>query len=85
MRSALRGPPLSPALTDAQLDRLTRTGAWARPDVVSRYVDVWNNGVADAPSTSDFTGPVLVIRGGADSFVTDQLVSTIPAALPAGP
>lgn len=73
---------LSPALTDAQLDRLTRTGAWARPDVVSRYVDVWNNGVADAPSTSDFTGPVLVIRGGADSFVTDQLVSTITPRFP---
>lgn len=73
---------LSPALTDAQLDRLTRAGESARPDVVSRYVDVWNNGVPDAPPTSDFTGPVLVIRGGADSFVTDELVSTITPRFP---
>lgn len=73
---------LSPALTDAQLDRLTRAGESARADVVSRYVDVWNNGVPDAPPTSDFTGPVLVIRGGADSFVTDDLVSTITPRFP---
>ncbi|MDF3342171.1 alpha/beta hydrolase [Mycolicibacterium septicum] len=73
---------LSPALTDARLDRLTRAGESARPDVVSRYVDVWNNGVPDAPSTSDFTGPVLVIRGGADSFVTGDLVSTVTPRFP---
>lgn len=73
---------LSPALTDEQLDRLTHAGMSARHDVVSRYVDLWNNGVPDAPSNSDFTGPVLVIRGGSDSFVTDELVSTITPRFP---
>ncbi len=73
---------LSPALTDAQLHRLTRAGEAARPDVVSRYVDVWNDGVPDAPQISDYTGPVLVIRGSADSFVTDELVSTITPRFP---
>ncbi|MEV0672438.1 nuclear transport factor 2 family protein [Mycobacterium sp. NPDC050441] len=73
---------LSPALTDAQLDRLTRAGVSARPDVVSRYVDVWNNGVPDAPPTSAFTRPVLVIRGSADAFVTADLIATITSRFP---
>ncbi|WP_454792099.1 alpha/beta fold hydrolase [Mycolicibacterium lutetiense] len=73
---------LSPALTDGQLDRLTRAGVSAHPDVVSRYVDVWNDGAPDAPSTSDHTGPVLVIRGSADTFVTADLVATIVPRFP---
>ncbi|WP_245839869.1 alpha/beta fold hydrolase [Mycobacterium aquaticum] len=68
---------LSPALTDKQLDRLTRAGESARPDVVSRYVDVWNDGVPDAPPVSSFTGPVLIVRGGADPFVTTELTDRI--------
>ena len=31
----------------------------------------------DAPATSAFGGPVLIIRGGADGFVTEQLVDAI--------
>lgn len=73
---------LSPALTDAQLDRLVRAGESARPDVVSRYADLWNDGVPDAPPISDYTGPVLVVRGGVDSFVTDELISTITPRFP---
>ncbi len=73
---------LSPALTDDQLDRLTRAGESARPDVVSRYVDVWNDGVPDASSISDYTGPVLVIRGSEDTFVTADLVATITPRFP---
>ncbi|GAS86621.1 alpha/beta fold hydrolase [Mycolicibacterium brisbanense] len=73
---------LSPALTDEQLDRLTRAGESARPDVVSRYVDVWNDGVPDAPPVSSFTGPVLIIRGGADPFVTDELAAAVTPRFP---
>jgi pimeloyl-ACP methyl ester carboxylesterase len=73
---------LSPALTDKQLDRLTRAGESARPDVVSRYVDVWNDGVADAAPISAFTGLALIIRGGADPFVTAELAAMITPRFP---
>jgi pimeloyl-ACP methyl ester carboxylesterase len=68
---------LSPQLDDNQLDRLVQAGIPTLPGVVARYVDVWNDGVDDAPPVSEYTGPVLVIRGSADTFVTEQLVDTI--------
>jgi esterase len=43
--------------------------------VAARYADMWNEGVRNAPATSAFTGPVLIIRGGADAFVTEQLLA----------
>lgn len=73
---AARGA-ISPHLDDAQLDRLTDIGRHLAPGVAAHYVDVWNNGVADAPATSAYRGPVLVIRGGADGFVTAELVDAI--------
>jgi len=73
---------LSPALVDEQLDRLTRTGVPARPDVVSHYVDVWNDGAAHTPPESAFTGPVLVIRGDADAFVTQEVAAAVVSRLP---
>lgn len=68
---------LSPHLSDEQLDRLAEIGAPVAADVVSHYVDVWNDGVGGAPAQSAFSGPVLIIRGGADAFVTEQLVGEI--------
>jgi pimeloyl-ACP methyl ester carboxylesterase len=73
---------LSPALTEDQLDRLIGSGAPALSDVVARYADIWNDGVSDAPVISEYTGPVLVIRGGADGFVTKQLIDTIVPRFP---
>ena len=73
---------LSPALAEEQLERLIGSGAPALPDVVARYVDIWNNGVSDAPATSDYTGPVLVICGDADGFVTKALVEEIVPRFP---
>lgn len=73
---------LSPALAADQLDRLIESGAPTLPDVVARYVDIWNNGASDVPATSDYTGPVLVIRGGADGFVTKALVEKIVPRFP---
>ena len=73
---------LSPALAAAELDRLIKVGAAALPEVVTRYVDIWNSGVSDAPATSAYHGPVLVIRGGADGFVTEALVEEIVTRFP---
>jgi hypothetical protein len=68
---------VSPSLTAEQLDRLTRIGTLARPDVAARYADIWNNGLDDAPATSAYRGPVLIIDGSSDSFATRQLIDTI--------
>jgi pimeloyl-ACP methyl ester carboxylesterase len=68
---------LSPHLSEEQIDRLTALGVPVAADVTAHYVDVWNNGVRNAPATSAFDGPVLIIRGGADGFVTQQLVDAI--------
>jgi pimeloyl-ACP methyl ester carboxylesterase len=68
---------VSPNLGAHQLDRLVRIGGAVRPDVAARYTDMWNEGVKNAPATSAFTGPVLIIRGGADAFVTEQLLAAI--------
>jgi pimeloyl-ACP methyl ester carboxylesterase len=68
---------LSPHLSEEQLDRFADVGAPVAADVTAHYVDVWNNGVHNAPATSAFGGPVLIIRGGADGFVTQELVDAI--------
>lgn len=68
---------LSPNISDEQLERLADIGAPVAADVISHYVHVWNDGVSNAPATSAFGGPVLIIRGGADAFVTEQLMSTV--------
>ncbi|WP_225433612.1 alpha/beta fold hydrolase [Mycolicibacterium mucogenicum] len=68
---------ISPHLSDDQLDRLTDIGRHLVPGVAAHYVDVWNDGAADAPATSAFPGPALVIRGGVDGFVTGELADAI--------
>jgi pimeloyl-ACP methyl ester carboxylesterase len=68
---------LSPHLGEEQLDRLTDIGAPVAADVVSHYVNVWNVGMRNTAAMSAFGGPVLIIRGGADTFVTEQLVNAI--------
>jgi len=68
---------LSPHLGEGQLDRLTDIGAPVAADVVSHYVNVWNGGVSDPPAMSAFEGPVLIIGGGADAFVTGQVVNAV--------
>jgi pimeloyl-ACP methyl ester carboxylesterase len=77
-RDAQRGlrAELSPNLGVEALDRLVEMGTPVAADVVAHYVDVWNRG-EDAPATSEFDGPVLIIRGGADAFVTEELVDAV--------
>jgi len=68
---------LSPHLDEELLDRLADIGAPVAKEVTAHYVDVWNNGISDTPVTSAYRGPVMIIRGSADGFVTEQLVDTI--------
>jgi len=68
---------LAPNLGEEQLDRLADIGAPVASGVVSHYVDVWNDGLSHAPAISAFTGPVLIIGGGADPFSTGQVVNAV--------
>jgi pimeloyl-ACP methyl ester carboxylesterase len=73
---------LSPHLGDEQLDRLADIGAPVTAAVTAHYVHVWNDGVSNAAATSAFGGPVLIIRGGADAFVTEHLINTVSPRFP---
>jgi pimeloyl-ACP methyl ester carboxylesterase len=66
----------SVGLSDADLDRLVRVGMHIRPEVVRALVDCWNSGLPDGAERSAYTGPVLIVRGTVDGFVTEDLVST---------
>lgn len=68
---------LSPHLDPKRLDALVTLGSLVDPDVAAHYVDVWNDGLHDAPPRSGYQGPVLIVRGGSDGFVTEQLVDDI--------
>jgi pimeloyl-ACP methyl ester carboxylesterase len=69
LRAALGG-----GLTDGQLDRLTRAGEPVRREVTVETVRAWNGGDPAGRAPSGFTGPVLVVWGGADPLVTGELL-----------
>lgn len=66
---------LSTALPEADLDRLVVCGARMRPEVVRDFADCWNAGHPVGAQSSRFEGPTLIVRGGDDGFVTEELVS----------
>jgi hypothetical protein len=66
---------LSVALSDADLDRLVRIGTPIRTEVVRALVDCWNSGLSDGGENSAYTGPVLIVRGTDDGFVSEDVVS----------
>ncbi|WP_218929553.1 alpha/beta fold hydrolase [Streptomyces sp. Rer75] len=66
---------LSPTLDEEALDTLGRSGLLVPPLVAARYADLWNNGVDAAPEQSAYPGPVLIVRGDSDGFVTEELIT----------
>lgn len=66
---------LSPTLDEEALDTLGRSGLLVPPPVAARYADLWNNGIDAAPEQSEYPGPVLIVRGDSDGFVTEELVT----------
>ncbi|MEU6217861.1 alpha/beta hydrolase [Streptomyces sp. NPDC047022] len=65
---------VSVALPEADLDRLVDTGVRVRPEVVRDFADCWNTGHPAGARPSRFTGPVLIVRGAGDGFVTEDMV-----------
>jgi pimeloyl-ACP methyl ester carboxylesterase len=70
---------LSHALSQAEEDMLGRFGEVVRPSIVSALVDAWNNGHPTGADQSQFDGPVMLIRGAVDPFVTEAMASRIAA------
>ena len=66
---------LSFALDDQQLALLGALGDLAAPDAVAASADAWNAGHPDGRQASRFQGPVLVVRGAQDGFVTPEVVA----------
>ncbi|MDB5858762.1 MAG: putative hydrolase or acyltransferase of alpha/beta superfamily [Ramlibacter sp.] len=67
---------LSVALGSHALEKLGALGDRAAPAAVGAIADTWNNGHADGGKASRYIGPVLIIRGAKDPFVTEELVSS---------
>lgn len=68
---------LSPNLPTSKLDALTRFGADVAPATVSTLVDLWNRGVPGAGEHSSFLGPVVILRGESDPFVTAVMANGV--------
>ncbi|MEU9370609.1 alpha/beta hydrolase [Streptomyces avermitilis] len=66
---------LSAALAEADLDRLVVSGTRIRRETVRDAADCWNNGHPAGEQPSRYTGPVLIVRGEDDGFVTAELVA----------
>ncbi|MGW5464046.1 alpha/beta fold hydrolase [Streptomyces sp. NPDC003996] len=70
---------LSAALPAAALDRLVAAGQRLRPEVVRDLAECWNTGHLAGRQQSRFAGPVLILRGEGDGFVTEEMVNAAVA------
>ena len=66
---------LSVGIPEQDLERLVSVGAALRPEVVRAFADCWNGGHSVRAGVSGYAGPVLVLRGSGDPFVTEEAVS----------
>ena len=65
---------LSRALDDARLEKLGRLGDAMTASSTSAIADAWNRGHKLGASHTQFAGPVIIVRGEADPFVTAELI-----------
>jgi pimeloyl-ACP methyl ester carboxylesterase len=66
---------LSAELSETDLRRLVDIGLQMRAEVVRGMADCWNRGLVDAPERSEYAGPVRILRGAKDPFITKHVVS----------
>jgi pimeloyl-ACP methyl ester carboxylesterase len=71
---------LSVNLDDVRLEKLGRLGDRVVPSSVGLFADIWNRGHELGSQHTAYNGPVLIVRGGDDAFVTEEIVyhSVIP-------
>jgi pimeloyl-ACP methyl ester carboxylesterase len=66
---------LSVNLVGPRLEHLGHIGDRVKPAVVAASADAWNRGYVDGKHPSKYPGPVLIVRGEGDPFVTHELIS----------
>lgn len=66
---------LAPGFPEQELDRIVEAGERVRPEVVAAYADCWNQGHPAGTSPSAFSGPVLIMSGANDAFVTAEALA----------
>jgi pimeloyl-ACP methyl ester carboxylesterase len=64
----------SPHFPEQELARISERGAQIAADAIPGLVDLWNFGVPQGQEQSTFSGPVLVISGGADPVSTHEVI-----------
>jgi len=62
-------------VTQALVDRFSRSTALIRGEVVPQLVDAWDQGHADGLAPTRFRGPVLVMSGAGDWFISAEVVA----------
>jgi pimeloyl-ACP methyl ester carboxylesterase len=67
---------LSVNLSDAQLEHLGQLGDAVDAAAVGTFADLWNYGHPSGAEPARYRGPVLIIRGGDDVFITAELISS---------
>jgi len=69
--------PLTPA---AELDRIAAAASKRRPEFLRAAADMWNLGHPAGERLSEFAGPVLILSGADDQFITPAVVASAVAA-----
>jgi|SRR5437867_7248073 len=63
----------STSLDDERLEALSQLGDGVEAAAVSVFADMWNRGHPLGAQHSHYKGPVLIVRGEADPFVTAEV------------
>ena len=69
----------STSLDEERLETLSRLGDGVEAASVGVFADMWNRGHALGAQHSRYKGPVLIVRGEADPFVTAEVISSAVA------
>ncbi|TRW89157.1 alpha/beta hydrolase [Mycolicibacterium sp. 018/SC-01/001] len=72
---------LSPGLSVEQLDRLVAVGAPVTTTTTAHYAGLFNAGVG-VTEFSPYPGPVTIIYGANDGFVTDDMMAAVATRYP---
>jgi pimeloyl-ACP methyl ester carboxylesterase len=65
----------SVSLDDARLAKLIRLGALMKADSIGAVADIWNRGHPSGLEHSRYRGPVLIVGGKDDAFVTAEMIA----------
>lgn len=64
---------------EAELDRIAAGAAKRRPEFLRATADMWNTGHPAGGRPSQFAGPVLILSGADDQFITSAVVASAVA------